>query len=165
MRQLFPHCYCKVARQGSTAIEAALIMPVYLLFIFVLLELGHAMMINNTIRSACRDGARIGTVEGTSTQMVQQRVEKVLGSAVNLMHVQVFVKNADAFDDGTPPASGDGIEELPDLELREAETRQLFVVRVKVPYQEVAILPVNLPLIGPFLQGVELAGQAFMRHE
>ena len=97
--------------------------------------------------------------------MVQHRVEELLGSAVNPMHVQIFVKNADAFDDGTPPTSGDGIEELPDLELREAETRQLFVVRVKVPYQEVAILPVNLPLIGPVLQGVELAGQAFMRHE
>ena len=56
-------------------------------------------------------------------------------------------------------------DELPDLELTEAETRQLFVVRAKVPYQEVAILPVNFPLVGPFLQELELAGQAFMRHE
>ena len=57
--------------------ETALVMPVYLLFIFVLLEFGHAMMVNNTIRSACRDGARIGTVEGTTTEMVQQRFKEV----------------------------------------------------------------------------------------
>ena len=138
---------------------------VYLLFVFVLLELGHAMMINNTIRSACRDGARMGTVAGTSTQMVQHRVEEVLGSAVNPVHVRVFVKNANVFDDGTPPTGSDGIEELPDLELTEAETRQLFVVRAKIPYQDVAILPVNFPVIGSFLQRVELTGQAFMRHE
>ena len=156
---------CKVNRQGSTVFETALVMPVYLLFIFVLLEFGHAMMVNNTIRSACRDGARIGTVEGTTTEMVQQRVEEVLASAVKPMHVQVFVKNANALDFGNPPTSDKAIEELPDLELTEAETRQLFVVRAKVPYQEVAILPVNFPLVGPFLQEVELTGQAFMRHE
>ncbi len=165
MRQTYRNYYCKVNRQGSTVFEAALVMPVYLLFVFVLLEFGHAMMVNNTIRSACRDGARIGTVEGTTTQMVQQRVEEVLASAVNPVHVQVFVKNANAFDVGDPPTSDEAIEKLPDLELIEAETRQLFVVRAKVPYQQVAILPVNLPLAGSFLQGVELTGQAFMRHE
>ena len=113
--------------------ETALVMPVYLLFVFVLLEFGHAMMVNNTIRRACRDGARIGTVEGTTTQMVQQRVEEVLASAVKPMHVQVFVKNANAFDVGDPPTSDKAIEELPDLELTEAETRQLFVVRALKP--------------------------------
>lgn len=153
-------------RHGTTAVEAALVLPIYILFVLAILEFGHAMMVSNVMRSACRAGARQGSTEGQSTAAVQARVEQVLGGAVNPDKVQVFVKNAGVFDgSGTVPASGSDIESLPDIELSDAESRQLFLVRAKVNYHDVAILPIDLPVLGPFLKNVTLDGQAFMRHE
>ena len=48
---------------------------------------------------------------------------------------------------------------LSDLELSDAESRQLFVVHLQVEYNEVGI-------VGPyFLDGITLTGQSLMRHE
>ena len=155
----------RTERHGTTAIEAALVMPVYLLFIFALLEFGHAMMVNNVMRSACRAGARLGSTEGQSTSDVEARVRQVLSGAVNPNDVQIFVKDAGVFDSGGAPSSGEGVEALPNLEVSEAESRQMFVVRVKAAYSDVAIVPIEIPLLGTFLKEIELSGQAFMRHE
>ena len=153
-------------RRGTAAVEAALVLPVFMLFIFALIEFGHAMMVNNVIRSACRDGARYGSTEGISTSDVENRVSQVVSGAVDPSHVQIYVKNADIYDDGgTPPTTGEGIEALPDLELTEAESRQMFLVRAKVDYYNAAIVPIDLPILGPFLKNITLEGQAFMRHE
>ena len=143
-----------------------MVLPVYLLFVFAILEFGHAMMVSNVMRSACRAGARLGSTEGQSTAAVEARVAEVIGGAVDPNKVQVFVKNADVYDDGgTPPTTGSGIEALPDIELTDAESRQMFLVRATVDYNDIAIVPIHLPILGPFLENVTLEGQAFMRHE
>ena len=152
-------------RLGTTAVEAALVLPVYILFVLAILEFGHAVMVNNVMRSACRQGARMGSTEGQSTADVEDRVEQVLSGAVNPSKVEIFVKNANVYDDGGNPANGDEIETLPDIELSEAESRQLFLVRAKVNYRDVAILPIDIPYLGEFLKNITLEGQAFMRHE
>jgi hypothetical protein len=73
--------------------------------------------------------------------------------------VEVFVKNASSFDGGGTTPAGQGLEELPNIDLSTTEPRTLFVVRAKIPYNEVAIVPM------PFLEDVVLDAQAFMRHE
>jgi hypothetical protein len=153
-------------RQGTTAIEAAFVLPVYLLFVLAILEFGHAMMVNNMLRSACRTAARLGSTEGQSTSAVENRVEQVLAAAINPNKVSIFVKNAGVFDEGgAPPTTGSEFEALPDIELSEADSRQMFLVRTKVNYRDVAILPIDVPFLGAFLKNVTLEGQAFMRHE
>ena len=65
--------------------------------------------------------------------------------------VTVYVKNAGAFDaSGSPPTSGSSLEAMPDIELSTAEPRQLFMVRAKVHYNDIAIVP-NIPYLGSFL--------------
>lgn len=145
-------------RRGTTTVETAVVLPVFLLLLFAIFEFGHAQFINNMLNTACRNAARIGAVEGTSTEMVRARVEQLVGSAVRPGAVQIFVKNASALDNGSTPV-GAGLESLPNIELLDGESRTLFVVRAKVPYRDVAIVPM------PFLRNVDIDAQAFMRIE
>jgi hypothetical protein len=152
-------------RRGTTVVETALVLPVFLLFVLGLVELGHAQMVKNLLRSACRQAARIGSTEGNSTAAVRQRVLDTIGGAVAPEKVEVFVKDASAFDSGTSPGTdGASLEALPDVELSDAEPRQMFIVRAKVNYNDVAIVP-HIPILGSFLDDLVLEGQAFMRHE
>jgi Flp pilus assembly protein TadG len=152
-------------RRGTTIVETALVLPVFLLFVLGLIELGHAMMVSNVLRSACRQAARIGSTEGNSTADVQAKTLEVLGSAVDPSLVTVYVKDASSFDSSSSPdTSGSALESMPNLELTNAEPRQLFMVRAKVRYEDIAIVP-NIPFLGPFLDNVVVKGQAFMRHE
>lgn len=147
-------------RRGTTTVETAVVLPVFLTLVFAIFEFGHAQMINNMLSSACRNAARIGAVEGTTTAQVESRVEQTLGTVVPLNCIEIFVKDASSFDGGgSTPDSGTALEQMPDVELGDLESRSLFVVRAKVPYNDVAIVPM------PFLSEVVLDAQAFMRHE
>ena len=147
-------------RQGTTVVETAVILPVFFFFLLAIIEFGHAQMMNNLLNSACRNGARVGSVEGTTTSQVLSQVDQTLSSAIATGTVSVFVKDASVYDSGgTPPTTGPGIEALPDIELSDAEPRQMFLVRATVPYNDIALVPMQ------FMDGVVLNGQSFMRHE
>jgi hypothetical protein len=152
-------------RRGTTVVETALVLPVFLLFVLGLIELGHAQLVKHVLRGACRQAARIGTTEGKTTAQVRERALAIMESIVDEDQVEVFVKDASVFDSsGSPPTSGTDLESLSDIELSDAAPRQLFMVRARVDYADVAIVP-NIPYLGSFLDGVVLEGQAFMRHE
>lgn len=153
------------SRRGTTVVETALVLPVFLLFVLALVELGHAQMVKNVLRCACREAARMGSTEGNTTSEVTQRVKDVIGSACDESAAQIFVKDASAFDGGSSPGTdAQSIESLPGIELTDAAPRQLFLVRAKIHYSDVAIVP-HIPYLGNYLDDVVLEGQAFMRHE
>ncbi|MEN1681813.1 MAG: TadE family protein [Planctomycetota bacterium] len=147
------------ARRGTTIVELAFVLPVFLLFLMALIEFGHAQMVLNTLRSACRTAARIGSTEGQTTADVEAHVKRILGGAIDPEMVTVFVKDGASLDGGSAPEDASDLESLPNITLEDAEPRALFVVRARVNYNDVAVLPV------PFMDGAVLASQAFMRHE
>ncbi|HEX3600301.1 MAG TPA: TadE/TadG family type IV pilus assembly protein [Lacipirellulaceae bacterium] len=151
-------------RRGTTVVETALVLPVYLMFVLGLIELGHASMVQHVLNSACRQASRMGSTTGNTTAMVKTKTLTVLGSAVKQNFVSVFVKDASVFDTGTPPTAGTSLEAMPNIELSSAPPRQLFMVRASVNYKDIAIVP-NIPILGKFLNGVVIQGQSFMRHE
>lgn len=147
-------------RRGTTIVETAFVLPVFLLFVLSLVEFGHALMVNNVLRSATRAGARMGSTEGRTTADVQQHVRDILNGAINSELAEVMVKNAQVYDQGAGvPVNTQEIEALPDIDLAGAEPRQLFLVRARVAYNDVALVPM------PFMSDVILQGQAFIRHE
>ena len=147
-------------RHGTTIVETAFVLPVFFFLVFAIFEFAHAQMVINLLNSACRNGARVGAVEGTSTTQVVSSVDQTLSSAIPTAAVSIFVKDASVYDSGgTPPMTGAGIEAMPDINLEDAEPRQMFVVRASVPYNDIALLPMD------FMNGVVLDGQSFMRHE
>lgn len=145
--------------RGTTTVETAFVLPVFLVLLFAIFEFGHAQMVNNMMSTACRNAARIGAVEGSTTAQVEERVEETIGKFVPIDKVDIFVKNASSFDGGGSTPDGQGLEELPNIDLSTTEPRTLFVVRAKVSYNEIAIVPM------PFLKDVIIDAQAFMRHE
>ncbi|NOY28691.1 MAG: pilus assembly protein [Planctomycetes bacterium] len=147
-------------RKGTTAIETAVVLPVFLFMVFAIIEFGHAQMVNNVLNSACRNGARLGSVEGTSTNQVFNQVDTTLSQVIPTASVAIVVKDASVYDSGgTPPTTETGLSALPDIELSDAESRQLFMIRASVPYNDIALMSM------PFMEGVVLTGQSFMRHE
>lgn len=147
-------------RRGTAAVETAVVLPVYLLFLFAIIEFGHAQLVGNLLQSACRNAARLGSTEGTTTADVIAKVRQTLGSAVDPNDVTIYVKNAGVYDtSSTPPTTDAGIEGLPNLEVADADARQMFVVRAKVAYNNVALVPFSK------LSGLTLDAQSFMRHE
>lgn len=147
-------------RQGTTTVEAAIVLPVFFLFIFAIVEFGHTQLVHNMMNSACRNAARLGAVEGTTSDQVIARVNQTMDAAVPNATVNIFVKDASVYDTaGTPPSTGAGIEALANIEVADADPRQMFVVRATVPYNQIALIPV------PFMGNFTLESQAFMRHE
>jgi Flp pilus assembly protein TadG len=147
-------------RRGTAAVETAMVLPVYLTLLFGIAEFGHAQLMLNLLNSACRNGARLGSTEGTTTANVRTRVNQTMGAAVATSKVTVYVKDASVFDSSsTPPSTDASLEALPDFEVAEADPRQMFMVRAKVRYNDIALVPM------PFLKNMTLDAQAFMRHE
>jgi hypothetical protein len=152
------------SRCGTTIVEAALVLPVFLCFVFGLVELSRAVFVQHVLNSACRKAARLGSTEGTNTAAVKAKTLEILGSAIKTAAVQVFVKDASSFDTSNPGTSGAALEAMSDIELSGAKPRQMFMVRAKVKYDDIATVK-HIPIIGYFLKNVTLDGQAFMRHE
>jgi Flp pilus assembly protein TadG len=150
---------------GTTLVETALVLPVFLAFVLGLMELSHAYLVTNVMRAACREAARLGSVSGTTSAQVKQKALDMMGSACKASLVTVYVKDASTFDSsGTPPQTATQLEAMPDLEVANAKSLQLYMVRAKVNYNQIAIVP-NIPIIGKFLNNVVIQGQAFTRHE
>jgi hypothetical protein len=132
--------------------------------VFGLVELSRAVFVQHVLNSACRKAARLGSTEGTNTAGVKAKTLAILASAIKTNAVQVFVKDASSFDSSNPGTSGAALEAMSDIELSGAKPRQMFMVRAKVKYDDIAIVK-HIPIIGYFLKNVTLDGQAFMRHE
>jgi len=157
----FPRCSrSAMFRRGATTIEVAVVAPIFFLFVFGLIEYGRVQMISNMLKASCRSAARLGATESVSSAQVQTRVGAMMTSSVAAGDLTVVVKDASVWDDGgTVPQTDDEYDALPNIEVDDAGTRQLFLVRATVAYNDVAIVPL------PLLQGVNLTGKAFMRHE
>ena len=147
-------------RSATAVVETAVVLPVFLTLLLGIIEFGHAQLIGNLLQSACRNGARLGSTEGTTTSDIQARVRQTLGAAIAAHVVSIYVNDASVYDSGgAAPTTTAGIEALPALEVSQAEPRQMFVVRAKVAYNNVALIPFS------FFSGVVLDAQSFMRHE
>lgn len=50
-------------RQGQSLVEFALVLPIFLLLLFAVIDGGRYVYVNSTISNAAREGARLGSVE------------------------------------------------------------------------------------------------------
>ncbi len=147
-------------RRGTTLVEFAMVLPVFFTFVFGIVEYGRLQLVSNMLKTACRSGARLGSTEDITTADVHARVEEILAAALDTNDLTVIVKDAGVFDTSGPyPESAAEYSALADTELDDIEPRQLFLIRASVAYNDIALLPFSV------LDGVQLSGQALMRHE
>jgi Flp pilus assembly protein TadG len=85
--------HARSTRGGASAVEAAIVMNVFLLFLFAIMEFGHFVMVKQLMDNAARDGARLAaTGQGTvTTAQVQALVtQELVNQAPTGMTIQVF---------------------------------------------------------------------------
>jgi hypothetical protein len=146
-------------RRGATVVEMAVVLPVFGIFMAGLMEVGHAYMVMQVLNSAAKQGARLGAVEGKTTDDVINKAESIFSAAFNPVQATVYIKDGSCFDEPGFDASSVSYSSLPSIELADAEPQQLFIVRLEVNYDDVSLLP-------PFwIKNITLSGQSVMRHE
>ncbi len=137
-----------------------MVLPLFFAFVFAITEYGRVQLVSNLLKSACRTAARQGATEGVSNADVRRRIQRMLGAAMDADRIDIVVKDASVLDgNGSLPSTAAGFESLPDVSLDRANSRQLFLVRAAVRYNDIAFVPFSA------LDNVTIAGQSFMRHE
>lgn len=148
-------------RSGTTIVETAVVLPIFFTLIFAFIEFGHCFMSIHAMNSAARRAARIGVGEDATTAQVVQVAKDVLGSAIDVEQssIVVMVKDASVFDDPAMDVDDIDYSQLDDVNIEDLDPRELFIVRIQVPYSDVGIL-------GPrWVTNLNMYGQSVMRKE
>lgn len=64
--------------RGGSLVEMALTLPVLLLVLFAILDLGRAVYAQNVIANAAREGARFGAIAPGDSQAIQTQTETAI---------------------------------------------------------------------------------------
>ncbi|NND96593.1 MAG: pilus assembly protein [Pirellulaceae bacterium] len=113
-------------RRGAAALEMALVLGLLILLVFGIIEMGRAIMVNQVITNAAREGARRAVIPGATNQQVQDRVTGYLDSASITGYTQTIQVNGSPGDLSSAPAHAE------------------IQVAVSVPYSDVSYGVMNL---------------------
>lgn len=69
---------CGKNRRGTTAVEFAIVAPIIFLLVFGMMEWSRVEMIRQVSSTAAFSAARLGTIPGTTTTEMEQRVDDIL---------------------------------------------------------------------------------------
>jgi Flp pilus assembly protein TadG len=106
-------------RQGTAAVEFAIVAPAFFLFSLGIIEIGRGMMVQTLIMNAAQEGARAGALNGAQNSDVT--------SAVNSYLANAGISGATSTPTPSPPSSAN-----PGQDVR---------VTVTIPYSSVSWLP------------------------
>jgi Flp pilus assembly protein TadG len=70
---------------GVAAIEFAIILPVLLLILFAIIDMGRMLQQQIQLTEAAREGARLGALSGTTTD-VKNKVQSIVGAGITLTY-------------------------------------------------------------------------------
>jgi Flp pilus assembly protein TadG len=110
---------CRKNRGGAAAVEFAVVVPVFFLMVFGMIEFGRMVMVQQVITNGSREGARIAVLDGTTGDDVEASVTTYLEGS------QVF--GATVSVDPTEPSS--------------AGYGEPVTVTVTIPFGQVSWLP------------------------
>jgi Flp pilus assembly protein TadG len=100
-------------RRGATAVEAAMVLPIFLIFLFGIMEYGRYVMMRQVLTNAAREGARYtqihtqpvtvaGVTAGNATSDVTNVVNRALaGQSLSGQSVQIYASDAQGNNLGT----------------------------------------------------------------
>ncbi len=133
---------CRRNRQGAAAVEFALVAPLFFLMVFGMIEFGRAIMVQQVLTNASREGARVAVLDGSTATGVKSKVVTYLTSA------------------GIPGATANDVQILPS-EPATAAYGDPVTVTVQIPYSRVSWLPAPWFLGG----NIQLRAGTVMRRE
>ena len=107
-------------RRGAAMVEFALVAPVFLILITGIIELGRAVVVQQLLTNASREGARIGGYNSTTST-------STVTTAVNSYLTNVGISGAATTVSPNPPSLASG--------------GQSVTVTVSIPFTKVSYLP------------------------
>ena len=126
-------------RRGAAVIEFAIVVPIFFLMVFGMIEFGRMVMVHQLLAGAAREGARQAIVNGTTAGDVEQTVRDFLtATSIDGQAASVSV---------TPDPSTVG-------------TGVAVTVATGIEFERVSWLPAPF-----FLQDLTLNAASTMRHE
>lgn len=139
MRILRLHRTRSANRRGASAVEFALVAPLFILFVFGLIEMSRIMMVQQILSEASRSGTRAAIVNGATVESVRDVVQE------RLDHSMVTVGRSSITVDPDPSSAPYGAS---------------ITVSVSVSLGDVSWLPAT-----DFLDSIILEGTTTMRRE
>lgn len=90
-------------RFGTAAVEFAIVAPLFLLFIFGVVEFGRVMLAKNVVTNASREAARVAIIDGaTSTQVTQVANDYCAASSMDVVEVLISPSDLSTATPDTP---------------------------------------------------------------
>ena len=131
-------------RRGTAVAEFAVVAPVFILLVFGMIEFGRAVMVQQVLVNASREGARQAVLDGTSVAEVDSRIQLYLDSAnINGADITYSVNGTTVGDPTAAAGFGDAV-----------------TVTISVPFDNVSYLPVP-----QYIGGTNLTASSVMRRE
>ena len=119
-------------RRGQTLVEFALILPIFLLMMLGILDLGRAVYAYHTINNAAREAVRVAIVDQNTTVIQDEAVQQSVGLGVSTGDVDVtFLDGSYA---NTAPCN--------------ATPRMGCVAEIEVAYTYRAVTPIIGQIVG-----------------
>lgn len=81
-------------RRGQALVEFALILPIFILVVMGIFDLGRAVYGFNTVNNAAREGARLAIVDQTITEIKTEAVNHAVSLGLNANDVIVDFRSA-----------------------------------------------------------------------
>jgi Flp pilus assembly protein TadG len=72
---------CRRKRRGAAVVEFAVVVPVFFLLVFGMIEYGRLVMVQQVLTNAAREGARVGVMDGATQASVDTAVNNYLTAA------------------------------------------------------------------------------------
>ena len=144
---------------GAAAVEFALIAGVLAMLIFGMLQYGLAFFQLQNLRAATREGARIGAVGASVTQIKQRVADASLGALpANSGAVNVYY-TTDGTNWGSPLTTGAGCPPKVDQETGSQVKVAVDLTSGSLPPTLTNIFIVDIPLMPPIdLRGATISG-------
>src|SRR6186997_3699952 len=89
--------------RGQALVEFALVIPLFLLMLVALFDLGRAVFSYNTLTNAAREGARLAIVNQDLTSIIERAKRQTAIVELDAPNVEVHFYRAS--EDGTPDTS------------------------------------------------------------
>ena len=125
-------------RRGAAVVELAFTAPILFMLVFGMIDVGRAVMVQNLITNAARDGARSAVLDGASASEIETQVAEYLAaSSINGAIATVSPNPLSLADLGDPVS-----------------------VNVQVPFGSVSWLPSSL-----YFKDANLQATVVMRRE
>lgn len=125
-------------------VEFAVVAPIFIMLVFGMIEFGRAVMVQQVLVNASREGARQAVLDGTSTTEIEDRIDVYLSASGIDSETIIYTVNGSTVGDPTTAAQfGDAVG-----------------VEIQVNFDDVSWMPVP-----QYIGGTVLRASSIMRRE